>query len=64
MDGWIDRQTVLLRQLYQYVHVLIFQETGGYSGSDMRLVWASKKFDALENHIEGKKYATSRSERH
>ncbi|XP_042620616.1 katanin p60 ATPase-containing subunit A-like 2 [Cyprinus carpio] len=29
------------------------QETGGYSGSDMRLVWASKKFDALENHIEG-----------
>lgn len=43
----------------------------GYSGSDIRLVCKEaamrpvrKIFDALENHIEGKKYATSHSERH
>uniref|UniRef100_A0A671T8P1 Katanin p60 subunit A-like 2 n=1 Tax=Sinocyclocheilus anshuiensis TaxID=1608454 RepID=A0A671T8P1_9TELE len=55
-----NRQTVLLRQLYQYVHVLIFQETGETGGSDIRLVCKEtamrlvrKNFKNFENHIEG-----------
>lgn len=49
----------------------IFQETEGYSGSDIRLVCKEaamrpvrKIFDALENHIDGKKCFTSSSEQH
>uniref|UniRef100_A0A671T9A1 Katanin p60 subunit A-like 2 n=1 Tax=Sinocyclocheilus anshuiensis TaxID=1608454 RepID=A0A671T9A1_9TELE len=49
-----------VEQLYQYVHVLIFQETGETGGSDIRLVCKEtamrlvrKNFKNFENHIEG-----------
>uniref|UniRef100_A0A671T973 Katanin p60 subunit A-like 2 n=1 Tax=Sinocyclocheilus anshuiensis TaxID=1608454 RepID=A0A671T973_9TELE len=49
-----------MEQLYQYVHVLIFQETGETGGSDIRLVCKEtamrlvrKNFKNFENHIEG-----------
>lgn len=52
---------VLLKMLVLITDLLIFKETDGYSGSDIRLVCKEaamrpvrKIFDILENHSEGK----------